>query len=48
MGSKLFEGTVNGAYFRKIKRKLQECLDFYSAKIAEENGEKPKNNNLAQ
>lgn len=40
VGNKFFEGAVNGNYFKKIRKKLQDCVSCYTAKIIEDEYEK--------
>lgn len=48
VGSKFFEGTVNGAYFKRIKKKLQDCSDHFATKPVADQFEKAKYDNLNQ
>ncbi|XP_065206271.1 ectopic P granules protein 5 homolog isoform X2 [Planococcus citri] len=48
VGSKFFEGTMNGSYFKRIKKKLQDCSDHFSTKPVADQFEKAKYDNLNQ
>lgn len=35
MGNKFFEGLINVAFFKRIKKSIQDALDYYSEQLDE-------------
>lgn len=43
VGSKFFEGLINVTFFKRMKKALQDTLEFYSKKLEEHKAIDPNN-----